>query len=107
MISTWCSYVALADAARQKILRTKADVARSEDANVEYISADGIEIMRNILLLLIANGTILIPGCLLFLISMERMAMLIIVLAFIVLFSIVLCAVIGGKPDQVLFGTVG
>jgi hypothetical protein len=106
MKSTWPSCVALANMIRQKMLRTKAEVARSEDANVEYLSADGVEIMRNTLLLLVANGSILTPVSLLFLIPMARIAMFMTVFAFVVPFSMVLCAVTGGKPDQVLFGTV-
>ena len=88
------------------MLKTNSGRKRTSDERVNHYSDTGFELIRNVFLVTVATGTILLPVFLLFWLSMSRVAMGMIVLAFVLMFSTMLVLVTRGKPLEVLIGTV-
>jgi hypothetical protein len=60
-----------------------------------------VALLQNIILVSISSGLLVLPVFLLFLVSMSHLKMCMVVLAFAILFNVVLCSTTSAKPENV------
>jgi hypothetical protein len=84
---------------------TEAEVEKTNDPDMEYLSLDKLRIIHKALTVCVNVGGIMLPTFLLFLVLSSRTAMFMIVLVFVSAFSIMLSASTDVADIQ-FFGTV-